>query len=161
MRADAFQWLFKCIAMKPPMDQLNPKYEGNRFDKDCRLPTLYFGFVASVDEIIDSAKANGLLPDDVDKRWRLSWSLQALSEHLEYICGIGVQIHYADALTESYKYVIAMYTNYTVGGEKLVEEDEREVLDIIRDTLKLGSQAPKWWWGRRQGLSQNIPPLEP
>ncbi|KAI0275151.1 hypothetical protein BC834DRAFT_851371 [Gloeopeniophorella convolvens] len=146
------EWLRKCIAWKPPMDQLNPKHEGNRRDKDCRLPTLYFGFVASVDEIIDCAKANGLLPDDVPEKWALSWSLIELSRHLEYICGTCVQIHYTDALTESYKYVIAMYTNYTVGSQKLVEEDEREVLDIIRDTLKLGSQLPKWWWNREEGL---------
>ncbi|KAI0263339.1 hypothetical protein BC834DRAFT_971338 [Gloeopeniophorella convolvens] len=153
------EWLRKCIFMKPPMDQLNPKHEGNYFDKSCTLPTLYFGFVASPDEIINCAKANGLLEDEVDEGWMVSWSLCVLKEHLEDICGIGVQIHYTDALTESYKYVIAMYTNYTVGGEKLVEEDEREVLDIIRDTLKLGSQLPKWWWNREEGLNQYIPPL--
>ncbi|KAI0261258.1 hypothetical protein BC834DRAFT_972853 [Gloeopeniophorella convolvens] len=154
------QWAKISLVAKPPMDQLDPKYRGNFEDRTCSLPTLYFGFVVTYDQVLDFAKARNLLPDPLGTNRIVSTALSIISSYLQYKCGVD-EIHYNSVVSYERKYVLAIYTNYTIGYDQLVDEDEREVLDIIRNELGLGSQQAKWWWSRSQGLDQRIPPLQP
>lgn len=42
--------------------------------------------------------------------------------------------------------ILALYNNYDEPLYQLVEEDEQEMLAIIREELGLKDQKAKWWW---------------
>lgn len=44
------------------------------------------------------------------------------------------------------RYCVSLYSNYTQYSKQLVDEDEKDVLDIIREELNIPGDVPPMWY---------------
>ncbi|KAA1475275.1 hypothetical protein DENSPDRAFT_842020 [Dentipellis sp. KUC8613] len=57
----------------------------------------------------------------------------------------GADLNYEIPRIEGYDFMISMYTDLTLKHDKLEDDEEREVIEIIQRELRL-SESPKWYW---------------
>ncbi|KAI0058555.1 hypothetical protein BV25DRAFT_1229333 [Artomyces pyxidatus] len=111
-------------------------------------PEIHFGLVLTYQALLEYANDCGLVyedyPDDplttITCRLPVLLHLRALTDDDT----LYISCPYMGA--DSGWAVVALYSNYTRRRNKFVDEDERDVLDILRRQLGLEGQPALWHW---------------
>ncbi|KAJ7645581.1 hypothetical protein DFH06DRAFT_590016 [Mycena polygramma] len=125
-------------------------------------PTAYqFGFVVPNETLKAYALKRNLVLDDHFK------------SPLHSLCAISRSIRHLETSTVAHcarlsharpnddfgraHCVVSLYSNYNMKNRELVEEDKQDVVEIIQRELGI-SDAPKWYWDRRNDSPDADPP---
>ncbi|KAI0058554.1 hypothetical protein BV25DRAFT_1919250 [Artomyces pyxidatus] len=133
----------KAREARKPVAQLPTKYNPRL---TAGPPQVHFGLVLTQQHLLDYANAHALAHTSGKPLTTIS-------------CRLPVTLHLRSLTNDDNLYtatpyvqdgpgfiMVALYSNYSMHRHKLVEEDENEVLDILRRALKLESQPALWHW---------------
>jgi hypothetical protein len=118
------------------MEQLGNEF---RVTKSNPNPSLvHYGIPLEVSDLPEYAERNSRDPD------RFMREVSFLSEKVRYPLGLCVPF----GPTTDCRYVLELYSNYTIRGKQLkVERDEEDVISMLKEELKLDlSVRPKWYF---------------
>lgn len=103
-----------------------------------RPPLVHFGIpLKDVSIIGEHAKRNGRHP------LRIMREVYYLSRKVEY----KLEFCRPFRKTADCRAVLELYSNYTMDEKKLVEEDEEDVISMVKDALQLDlSVRPRWYF---------------
>lgn len=135
-----------------PMDVLEDRFVYHRV-RNRFPPTVCFGFGLAPETFVDYAKRTGLLtyidetriPPCLRKPDNIDWvaSCDKVWKHLRRVC--DADLHYEVPIHHTCIMMVSLYTNYTMKKERYRDEDEKEILDILREELR-PTAGPKWYW---------------
>ena len=96
-------------------------------------PTVHYGIPLEVSDLPDCAERNGRKPS------RFMRKVSLLSEKTHYPLGLCVPF----GPTADCRFVLELYSNYTMRGKQLkVEQDEKDVISMVKEELKLDHLDP-------------------
>ncbi|KAI0085535.1 hypothetical protein BDY19DRAFT_439732 [Irpex rosettiformis] len=138
--------------LKAKIDYIRKRFKPVEFlPYDCHpmlhaVPKLaYYGIAVTTDELLKFATENKLYPNFKDKTdatcrlWALDSAVKLLSVSVKFPLELRMP------LNPDFEWNIALYSNYVVEDERLIEEDEETVVNWLLDTLKLPtSRIPVW-----------------
>ncbi|KAF5345732.1 hypothetical protein D9757_013302 [Collybiopsis confluens] len=138
----------------PPEKQLPPEYRLNpkrRNDPNYEKPPHFFyGFGLNIQHIIDYHQTHELpRPPPQSQRKRVSiwlFFIDTVLKHLRQLCEYdGLRIVFA--MSTEYDLVLAMYNSYTFHYEELADEDEADVIQLLRREMPdvFENQKPRWF----------------
>lgn len=118
---------------------------------------LSFGFGAKSDTLIEYALEKKL----VDPRkltegdpkfigYERYFAINRVIKHLERVTG-APRLYVRFPTSPDYEYMISLYDNYSKRVDEMDEDDEREVLDILRKELNISDDVPAMWWFEMEG----------
>ena len=100
-------------------------------------PTVRYGIPLDANDLSDYAERNSREPA------RFMREVPILSEKVEYPLGLYVPF----GPTADCRFVLELYSNYTMGKKQLIEQDEEDVISMVKEELKLDpSVRPKWYF---------------
>ena len=103
-----------------------------------------FGFGVTHRQLVDYALQVGILSPS-SPAWECSSAVFDATMHLARLALFELDMRCIYHPT--YNYCVCLYSNYTQQSKELVEEDEKEVLDIVRKELKIpDDDAPMWYF---------------
>lgn len=65
--------------------------------------------------------------------------------HLENVTE-APKLHIGTPISFEYEYMIYLYNNFSKEDEEMKEDDEKEVLEILRRELGIQEDVPAMWW---------------
>ncbi|KAI0058553.1 hypothetical protein BV25DRAFT_1919249 [Artomyces pyxidatus] len=144
-RADYEKRRRNVIETRRPISQLTDKLDPK---KTLYPPELHFGLALTQDELLAYANKHGLVeedyPDDPLDVFSCRYPVMMCLRELTDDSTVYIAPPFVPGTVRPI--MVALYSNYTRSKQKLVDEDEREVLDIIRDELNLEGQPALWYW---------------
>ena len=103
-----------------------------------------FGFGVTYRQLVDYALQVGILTPS-SPAWKHSPAAFQATMHLAKVA--LVELDMRSIYHPTYYCCVCLYSNYTQQSKELVDEDEKEVLDIIREELKIpDDEAPMWYF---------------
>jgi hypothetical protein len=114
------------------------------------VPILHFGIPVTVQKLMDYAKKHGMV-DKAAKKYnippeKVSYQLVALNLYKRLVHKTDCHVMLTPIFSLDYELSVCLYTNYTMRRMQLVDQDEKEVLEILKE--ELGTAAPAvWFWG--------------
>lgn len=118
---------------------------------------LSFGFGVTSDTLIQYALEKKLVDprkltegDPEFISYERYFAINAVIKHLERVTG-APKLYIRFPMSPEYEYMISLYDNYSKRVDEMDEDDEREVLDIIRKELNIPDDVPAMWWFEMEG----------
>ena len=108
-----------------------PWYEGPAYK-------LCFGFGVTRRQLVDYATQVGIVSPSPSAAALLA------TRHIEEVAEVALEMR--SIYHPTYNYCLRLYNNLTQYSEQLVEEDEKDVLDIIREELKITEEEVPMWY---------------
>jgi hypothetical protein len=117
------------------MEQLRNEFRVTKSNPN--PPTVHYGIPLEAGDLPEYAERNGREPA------RFMREVPILSEKIYYPLGFCVPF----GPTADCRYVLELYSNYTMAKKQLIEEDEEDVISMVKEELKLDpSVRPKWYF---------------
>lgn len=144
--------------MRQPQVSLDWKLKPSHFKKFSHEdpPKLHFGITASWPNIVNCAERNSLTDlhgsplqyYEFRTRQNASQLLYAVVDYLELRCEFPIFHETVFGEGDDCIGMFALYDNYNVDYKQILfsEEEEENVLEIIKQELGVQNQEPKWWW---------------
>ncbi|EKM53978.1 uncharacterized protein PHACADRAFT_257514, partial [Phanerochaete carnosa HHB-10118-sp] len=134
--------------MFEPMEQLplTLRFDRENFKKPWYSSPSYrvcFSFGITRQQLVDYAHRVKLLKLD-SPDWKKSAAAYNVALYLSVIAEAELDSRLIWHTRN--RYCVSLYNNYTQYSKQLVEEDEKDVLDIIREELNIPDVAPMWYF---------------
>lgn len=78
------------------------------------------------------------------------FAIDAVVAHLVRVTGVP-KLYIRFPASPDYEYMISLYDNYSQRVDEMDEDDEREVLEILRKELDIADDVPAMWWFEMEG----------
>jgi hypothetical protein len=122
-----------------PMDELPPEYKVT--ESKPKPPLLTYGIPVDIDKVTAYGCKNESERPDAGKPVRRMFEMIVLSKHVQYPLRLG----FPAMLATEYTAVVVLYTNYNMDKRQLVEEDEEDVISMVKEALELDEDVrPRW-----------------
>ncbi|TFY74848.1 hypothetical protein EWM64_g9164 [Hericium alpestre] len=146
-RAARLNYRKLCFKDRKPMSKLPKKLLTFPDNPYLRPPLIYFALPFSTDQMLDfNARHNIPLVDGPHSKYTICLSI-ALKRGMNHLCKLCDT--YALTLIipcdVKHEWGVALHSNYNWYEEELEEEDEKEVVEIIKRELKI-KKGPKWYY---------------
>ncbi|KAI0314624.1 hypothetical protein OF83DRAFT_423963 [Amylostereum chailletii] len=145
LRSEKFK---KCAEKRPPMAQLPVDLRPRRPDDG--TPLLHYGFVFKFEQLMACAERHNIVADGTPKELvpvRALWGVMGFL-YREARAVVFPQI----PLSTEYNHMVSLYSNYSVENDEFDEEDEREIVAIVKKELQIPEDVPiMWWWDISNG----------
>ena len=129
------QKLLKAYAPRCPMEQLRDEFRVTKSNPS--PPTVHYGIPLEASDLREYAERRNRDPE------RFAREVPILSEKVNYPLGLCVPF----GPTTDSQFILELYSNYTMGKKQLIEEDEEDVISMVKEELKLDpSVRPKWYF---------------
>jgi hypothetical protein len=121
------------------MDELPAEYKVT--ESNPKPPLLTYGIPAEVDKISAYGHKHESERPEPGKPFDRWFAMLVLSKHVQYPLRLG----FPAMLATEYTTVVVLYTNYNMDKKKLVQEDEEDVVAMIKEALELDEDVrPRW-----------------
>ncbi|KAI0321137.1 hypothetical protein OF83DRAFT_402509 [Amylostereum chailletii] len=136
------------VVRKPPLAQLPLELQPTK--RTDNKPLLHFGFIFTETQFTDCSEKNNLVEDKWTGRRRKTVALFSV---VEFLCKKSrALLQYQMPLCMDTHHMISLYSNFNIKRRQLREEDEKEVIEIIKKELCIEpSVEPMWWWDIKHG----------
>ncbi|KAI0057672.1 hypothetical protein BV25DRAFT_1841529 [Artomyces pyxidatus] len=148
-RREAFNEYFKTvIEQRKPVAELPRKYVVTRDNP--HPPFLAFGFLRTIDQLFAYAQKHGLKDDeDPDEPLTPEFCVFPCLERLREVASEPyLSIVPVFSPTDEEVYVVTLYTNNTMCALQCTDEDEQDILQLLREELEI-ADPPMWYWDVR------------
>ncbi|KAI0058552.1 hypothetical protein BV25DRAFT_1919248 [Artomyces pyxidatus] len=142
----------------PTLEEMEPKTVGLSWEPTPQLtpqlnphmtrgaPHLHFGFALSSEEFFAYARARGLVnPQEPGAPLSIETCSIPVVKHLRAVADANRLYLTIPSLPTPGHVVVALYSNYTMMGVRYQDEDEHDVVRIIKKEFQL-DRPPMWYW---------------
>ncbi|TFY77241.1 hypothetical protein EWM64_g6774 [Hericium alpestre] len=146
-RAARLKYRKACLKDRKPMSKLPRKLLTFPDNPYFCPPLIHFALPFSTDQMLDfNARHNIPLEDGPHSKYHilLSIALKRCVNHLCKLCDT-YRLTLIIPCDVKHEWAVALHSNYNWYKEELVEEDEKEVVEIIKKELKI-ERGPKWYY---------------
>ncbi|KAI0040884.1 hypothetical protein FA95DRAFT_1683550 [Auriscalpium vulgare] len=142
-------WLRR-MTSSVPLRNLPRQFEVQRIPHANRPPVLLYGYSLHLEELLDLANQRNL-PNAISPGEPLTTASCTVSI-LRYLNGVtGAALHLGIPISERPgTRVVMLYSNYSMEREQYEEQDEREIIEILKGELGFKSD-PVWYWDLANG----------
>ena len=125
------------VAFRPdPQGWKKPWHQGPTY-------TVCFGFGVTHDQLVEYAIRVGIVSSS-RSALRVTPAALYATKHIAKIAEVDLDMR--SIYHPTYQYCLRLYNNYTQHFKELVEEDEKDVLDTIREELKIPEEEVPMWY---------------
>jgi hypothetical protein len=126
------------------MDELPPEYKVT--ENNPKPPLLTYGIPVEMSKVVEYGRQHESERANFRKPILGMLAIPVLSKHVQYPLRLG----FPTMLTTDYGAVMVLYTNYDVDKAQLIEEDEEDVIAMVKEALKVGDDVrPRWYFDER------------
>ncbi|KAI0313934.1 hypothetical protein OF83DRAFT_1139124 [Amylostereum chailletii] len=133
----------KCVDKRPPIAQLpvelRPKHPEDG------TPLLHYGFVIEEEDIMACAIRNNIINDETKPSQRYLFAVWGV---FSFVCReTRALVYHRSPLSIEHKHMVSLYSNHSIEEDEYDEEDEREIIEIVKRELNIPESTPlMWWW---------------
>jgi hypothetical protein len=121
------------------MDELPDEYRVT--ESNPKPPLLTYGIPVDIEKVLAYGRKHESERPNPDKPPRRMFQMVVLSKHVQYPLRLG----FPAMLATEYTSVVVLYTNYNMDKKKLVQEDEEDVISMVKEALELDEDVrPRW-----------------